>query len=123
RWAGRAQDLSEPGRLPELAPGARPGGAAGRARLLAERYDGEILLLLRDAVLGRPMAGPPPGAAARLAGRAQDLSEPGRLPELAPGARPGGAARLARLLAERSAGAILLILRDAALSRSRAAGN
>lgn len=64
RWAGRAQDLSEPGRLPELAPGARPGGAARLARLLAERYDGEILLMLRDAVLARPMAGAPSGAAA-----------------------------------------------------------
>ncbi|MFH8387891.1 hypothetical protein ACH4E7_44655 [Kitasatospora sp. NPDC018058] len=50
RWAAEAEDLSGPGRLPELAPEARPSSAAELARRLAERYDGEILLTLRDAV-------------------------------------------------------------------------
>ncbi|OEV36791.1 hypothetical protein HS99_0027695 [Kitasatospora aureofaciens] len=53
RWAAEAEDLSAPGRLPELAPQARPGCAAELARLLAERYDGEILLTLREAVAAR----------------------------------------------------------------------
>ncbi|MBD0670881.1 hypothetical protein [Streptomyces sp. CBMA156] len=57
-WAAQAQDLSAPGRLPELAPDVRPGGAAELARVLAERYDGEILLTLRDAVATRPSADP-----------------------------------------------------------------
>ncbi|MGW2378430.1 MULTISPECIES: hypothetical protein [Kitasatospora] len=58
RWAAEAEDLSDPGRLPELAPAARPGRAAELARLLAERYDGEILLTLRGAVAARPGADP-----------------------------------------------------------------
>ncbi|WP_031068646.1 hypothetical protein [Streptomyces sp. NRRL WC-3742] len=57
RWAVQAQDLSAPGRLPELAPDARPGGVARLARCLAEDYDGEILLTLRDAVAARQRAG------------------------------------------------------------------
>ncbi|MFJ9695941.1 hypothetical protein [Kitasatospora sp. NPDC101183] len=57
RWAVQAQDLSAPGRLPDLAPDARPGGTARLARLLAEHYDGEILLTLRDAVAARQRAG------------------------------------------------------------------
>ncbi|MEU1283965.1 hypothetical protein [Kitasatospora sp. NPDC005856] len=57
-WAAQAQDLSAPGRLPELAPDVRPGGAAELARLLAERYDGEILLTVREAVAARPRADP-----------------------------------------------------------------
>ncbi|MER6300777.1 hypothetical protein ABT247_14580 [Kitasatospora sp. NPDC001539] len=69
RWAAEAEDLSGPGRLPELAPHARPSGAAELARRLAERYDGEILLTLRDAV----------GAGARAGGGAGDR----------PGARDG----------------------------------
>ncbi|MFI6154973.1 hypothetical protein ACIBCA_20030 [Kitasatospora sp. NPDC051170] len=56
RWAVQAQDLSAPGRLPELAPHARPGGVARLARCLAEDYDGEILLTLRDAVAARQRA-------------------------------------------------------------------
>ncbi|KJS52052.1 hypothetical protein VM98_33755 [Streptomyces rubellomurinus subsp. indigoferus] len=67
-WDGRAPDRSEPGRLPEVAPGARPGGAARLARLLVERYDGELLLMRRDAVLARPMAGAPSGGAAGAGG-------------------------------------------------------
>ncbi|MER7769142.1 hypothetical protein [Kitasatospora sp. NPDC096140] len=58
RWAAQAQDLSAPGRLPDLAPEVRPGGPAELARVLAERYDGEILLTLRDAVAARPRADP-----------------------------------------------------------------
>ncbi|MGW2866941.1 hypothetical protein [Kitasatospora sp. NPDC001225] len=58
RWAAQAQDLSAPGRLPELAPDVRPGGAAELARVLAERYDGEILLTVREAVAARPTADP-----------------------------------------------------------------
>ncbi|MFG2907790.1 hypothetical protein ACGF13_22340 [Kitasatospora sp. NPDC048286] len=58
RWAAQAQDLSAPGRLPDLAPDVRPGGAAELARLLAERYDGEILLTVREAVAARPRAHP-----------------------------------------------------------------
>ncbi|GAB7186722.1 hypothetical protein ATKI12_6553 [Kitasatospora sp. Ki12] len=58
RWAAQAQDLSAPGRLPELAPDARPGGAAELARVLAERYDGEILMTLREAVAARPRRDP-----------------------------------------------------------------
>ncbi|MGW7586342.1 hypothetical protein ACWGLI_35195, partial [Kitasatospora sp. NPDC054769] len=57
-WAAQAQDLSAPGRLPELAPDVRPGGAAELARVLAERYDGEILLTVREAVTARPGADP-----------------------------------------------------------------
>ncbi|MEU3562447.1 MULTISPECIES: hypothetical protein [unclassified Kitasatospora] len=57
-WAAQAQDLSAPGRLPELAPDVRPGGAAELARVLAERYDGEILLTVREAVAARPGADP-----------------------------------------------------------------
>ncbi|MFJ9774681.1 hypothetical protein ACIRVF_26140 [Kitasatospora sp. NPDC101157] len=68
RWAAEAEDLSDPGRLPDLAPRARPGCAAELARLLAERYDGEILLTLRDAVAARP--GAAVGAAGRLGVRA-----------------------------------------------------
>ncbi|MFD5462011.1 hypothetical protein ACFWIQ_04155 [Kitasatospora sp. NPDC127059] len=56
RWAAEAEDLSDPGRLPQLAPEARPGCAAELARLLAERYDGEILLTLRGAVAAPPAA-------------------------------------------------------------------
>ncbi|RKT08769.1 hypothetical protein BX285_7135 [Streptomyces sp. 1114.5] len=58
RWAAQAQDLSAPGRLPDLAPDVRPGGAAELARVLAERYDGEILLTLREALAARPRAEP-----------------------------------------------------------------
>ncbi|MFE7532120.1 hypothetical protein ACFU7Y_41450 [Kitasatospora sp. NPDC057542] len=58
RWAAQAQDLSAPGRLPELAPDVRPGGAAELARVLAERYDGEILLTVRETVAARPSADP-----------------------------------------------------------------
>ncbi|WP_316525908.1 hypothetical protein [Kitasatospora brasiliensis] len=58
RWAAQAQDLSAPGRLPELAPDVRPGGAAELARVLAERYDGEILLTVREAMAARPRADP-----------------------------------------------------------------
>ncbi|MEV7773804.1 hypothetical protein [Kitasatospora sp. NPDC086791] len=58
RWAAQAQDLSAPGRLPYLAPEVRPGGTAELARVLSERYDGEILLTLREAVADRPRADP-----------------------------------------------------------------
>ncbi|MFJ8622419.1 hypothetical protein ACIRD3_06190 [Kitasatospora sp. NPDC093550] len=58
RWAAQAQDLSAPGRLPDVAPDPRPSGAAELARLLAERYDGEILLTLREAVTTRPRRDP-----------------------------------------------------------------
>ncbi|MFJ1932063.1 MULTISPECIES: hypothetical protein [unclassified Kitasatospora] len=54
RWAAQAEDLSAPGHLPALAPDAGPGGAAQLARELAERYDGEILLTLRDVLAVRP---------------------------------------------------------------------
>ncbi|MFE4520318.1 hypothetical protein ACFRMQ_39915 [Kitasatospora sp. NPDC056783] len=57
-WAAQAQDLSAPERLPELAPEVRPGGAAELARVLAERYDGEILLTVRESVVSRPSAVP-----------------------------------------------------------------
>ncbi|MEU9073764.1 hypothetical protein ACFYUY_12340 [Kitasatospora sp. NPDC004745] len=56
RWAAQAQDLSAPGRLPALAPEAGPAGAARLARTLAEDYDGEILLTLRDVLDVRPGA-------------------------------------------------------------------
>ncbi|MFE4972375.1 hypothetical protein ACFRAR_09655 [Kitasatospora sp. NPDC056651] len=58
RWAAQAQDLSAPERLPELAPEVRPGGAAELARVLAECYDGEILLTVRESVAARPRAVP-----------------------------------------------------------------
>ncbi|MEV7597177.1 hypothetical protein AB0O91_07260 [Kitasatospora sp. NPDC089797] len=58
RWAAEAEDLSGPGRLPAVAPAARPGRAAELARVLAERYDGEILLTIRDTVAARPGRGP-----------------------------------------------------------------
>ncbi|MEU8922939.1 hypothetical protein AB0D10_18680 [Kitasatospora sp. NPDC048545] len=58
RWAAQAQDLSAPGRLPDLAQEVRPGGAAELARVLSERYDGEILLTLREAVAARPRPDP-----------------------------------------------------------------
>ncbi|MFJ8473310.1 hypothetical protein [Kitasatospora sp. NPDC094011] len=58
RWAAEAEDLSGPGRLPEVAPAARPGRVAELARLLAEGYDGEILLTLQGAVAARPGADP-----------------------------------------------------------------
>jgi hypothetical protein len=48
RWAVQAQDLSAPGRLPALARDVRPDGAAELVRVLAERFDGEIVLTLRE---------------------------------------------------------------------------
>ncbi|MFF2147643.1 hypothetical protein [Kitasatospora sp. NPDC058190] len=62
RWAAEAEDLSGPGRLPELAPEVRPSGAVELARRLAERYDGEILLTLRDAVAAGASGGVDAGA-------------------------------------------------------------
>ncbi|MGA5820183.1 hypothetical protein ACPC54_20230 [Kitasatospora sp. NPDC094028] len=97
RWAGRAQDLSEPGRLPELAPDARPGGAARLARLLAEHYDGEILLMLRDAVVARPVAG---ASSAAAVGSAAD-SAAGSGAGVGAGAAGGATAAVAGVAAAR----------------------
>ncbi|MFD9690587.1 hypothetical protein ACFXPX_43695 [Kitasatospora sp. NPDC059146] len=72
RWAAEAEDLSDPGRLPELAPAVRPGCAAELTRLLAERYDGEILLTLRDTV-ATPPTGPGAGAGAGVGAAAGPL--------------------------------------------------
>ncbi|MBV6699099.1 hypothetical protein [Kitasatospora aureofaciens] len=74
RWAVQAQDLSGPGRLPALAPDVRPGGAAELVRVLAERFDGEIVLTLREipAVRAAPDVG-------RLGVRAVRGRGPGRI--------------------------------------------
>ncbi|MEE1788319.1 hypothetical protein PUR71_36290 [Streptomyces sp. SP17BM10] len=75
RWAVQAQDLSAPGRLPALAPDVRPDGAAELVRLLAERFDGEIVLTLREI----PAAASPGADGGRLGVRAVRGRGPARI--------------------------------------------
>ncbi|MEV7781155.1 hypothetical protein [Kitasatospora sp. NPDC088351] len=58
RWGAQAQDLSAPDRLPAVALGAGPDGAAELARALTEGFDGEIVLTLRASVATRPRPRP-----------------------------------------------------------------
>ncbi|MER7757334.1 hypothetical protein [Kitasatospora sp. NPDC097643] len=88
RWAAQAQDLSGPGRLPALAPDVRPGGAAEVVRLLAEGYDGEILLTLRAGPGPGPGAGS--GAASGVGPGAGADARPVAWPGARSGARSGG---------------------------------